>query len=46
MKRALAVGSFGAFVAALSTSLVAVSAPVIAKDLHVTKGDVNWILTG
>jgi EmrB/QacA subfamily drug resistance transporter len=46
MKRALAVASFGAFVAALSTSLVAVSAPVIANDLHVTKGDVNWILTG
>lgn len=46
MKRPLAVASFGAFVSALSTSLVAVSAPVIAKDLHVPKEDVNWILTG
>lgn len=46
MKRPLAVASFGAFVAALSTSLVAVSAPVIAKELHVSKEDVNWILTG
>jgi len=45
-KRPLAIASAGAFVAALSTSLVAVSAPVIAKDLSVTPQDVSWILTG
>jgi len=45
-RRPLLVASFGAFVSALSTSLVAVSAPVIAKDLGVTKEDVNWVLTG
>ena len=46
MRRPLFVASFGAFVAALSTSLVAVSAPVIAKELHASKEDVNWVLTG
>ena len=45
-KRPLAIASAGAFVAALSTSLVAVSAPVIAKDLSVTPHDVSWVLTG
>ena len=45
-KRPLAIASAGAFVAALSTSLVAVSAPVIAKDLEVTPHDVSWVLTG
>lgn len=44
--RPLLVGSFGAFVSALSTSLVAVSAPVVAEGLHASKEDVNWILTG
>ncbi len=41
----LGVACFGAFVAALSTSLVAVSAPVLAKDLHVTPADVSWVLS-
>ncbi|MBX3232845.1 MAG: MFS transporter [Labilithrix sp.] len=44
-RRPLFVASFGAFVAGLSTSLVAVSAPVIARDLAVTKEDVSWVLT-
>ena len=41
----LAIACAGAFVAALSTSLVAVSAPVIARDLSVTPQDVSWVLT-
>ncbi len=41
----VAIASAGAFVAALSTSLVAVSAPVIARDLAVTPADVSWVLT-
>lgn len=44
-KTPLAIASAGAFVAALSTSLVAVSAPVIAKDLAASSGDVSWVLT-
>jgi EmrB/QacA subfamily drug resistance transporter len=43
--RPLAIASAGAFVAALSTSLVAVSAPVIAKDLGARPADVSWVLT-
>jgi EmrB/QacA subfamily drug resistance transporter len=43
--KALAIASAGAFVAALSTSLVAVSAPVIASDLGAAPSDVSWILT-
>jgi EmrB/QacA subfamily drug resistance transporter len=45
MTRPLAIASAGAFVAALSTSLVAVSAPVIARDLSVTPADVSWVLS-
>jgi EmrB/QacA subfamily drug resistance transporter len=41
----LAIASVGAFVASLSTSLVAVSVPVIAKDLRTTPADVSWILS-
>jgi MFS family permease len=41
----LAIASAGAFVAALSTSLVAISVPVIARDLGVTPGDVSWMLS-
>ena len=41
----MAVACAGAFVAALSTSLVAVSAPVIARDLGVSASDVSWVLT-
>jgi EmrB/QacA subfamily drug resistance transporter len=44
-KRPLAIASAGAFVSALSTSLVAVSVPVMARDLHVTPGDVSWVLS-
>jgi EmrB/QacA subfamily drug resistance transporter len=43
--RPLAIASFGAFVAALSTSLVAVSIPVIARELAVTPGDASWVLS-
>jgi EmrB/QacA subfamily drug resistance transporter len=43
--RLLTIASIGAFIAALSTSLVAVSVPVIARDLHVTPADVSWILS-
>lgn len=43
--RPLAIACSGAFVAALSTSLVAVSAPVIARDLEVTPEDVSWVLS-
>lgn len=41
----LAIASAGAFVAALSTSLVAVSAPVIARQLGVPPAEVSWVLT-
>ncbi|MBX3220325.1 MAG: MFS transporter [Labilithrix sp.] len=44
-KTSLAIASAGAFVAALSTSLVAVSAPVIARDLAATPADVSWVLS-
>lgn len=44
-KRPFAIASAGAFVAALSTSLVAVSAPVIARDLSVTPEDASWVLS-
>lgn len=44
-KTPLAIASAGAFVAALSTSLVAVSAPVIARDLAASSGDVSWVLS-
>lgn len=43
--RALAVASAGAFIAALSTSVVAISMPVIARDLEVSQADASWILT-
>lgn len=46
MNRPLAIASAGAFVSALSTSVVAVSAPVIAKDLSVTPADASWVLSG
>lgn len=41
----LAIASAGAFVAALSTSLVAISAPVIARDLSVSPAAVSWVLS-
>jgi len=44
-KRPLAIASAGAFVAALSTSLVAVSAPVIARDFSASPADVSWVLS-
>ncbi len=44
-RAALAVACFGAFVAALSTSLVAISAPSVARDLGVTPAAVSWVLT-
>ncbi len=43
--RALFVACAGAFVAALSTSLVAVSVPVMAHDLGVTPAEASWVLT-
>jgi EmrB/QacA subfamily drug resistance transporter len=43
--RPLVIASAGAFVAALSTSLVAVSVPVIAKDMAVTPADASWVLS-
>jgi EmrB/QacA subfamily drug resistance transporter len=45
MIRPIAIAGSGAFVAALSTSLVAVSTPVIAKDLSVPPADVSWVLS-
>ena len=42
---AVAVASSGAFVAGLSTSLVAVAAPSMARDLHVSPADVGWVLS-
>lgn len=41
----LVIASFGAFVAALSTSLVAISTPEIARELRVAAADVSWVLT-
>ena len=41
----VAIASSGAFAAALRTSLVAVSAPVIARDLARAPADVSWVLT-
>lgn len=41
----LTVASAGAFVASLSTSLVLVSTPAIARDLGIGQGDVSWVLT-
>src|SRR5690349_9749853 len=41
----LAIASAGAFVAALSTSLVAVSAPVIATEFAAKPADVSWVLS-
>lgn len=43
--RALGVACAGAFVAALSTSVVAISVPVIARDLEVSPGEASWVLT-
>ena len=42
---ALVVASAGAFVATLSTSMVAVTMPVIARDLAVSQSSVSWILS-
>lgn len=42
---AVVVACVGAFVSALSTSLVAVAAPAMARDLHATQADVGWVLT-
>jgi EmrB/QacA subfamily drug resistance transporter len=42
---AVVVACVGAFVAALSTSLVAVAAPAMARDLHASQADVGWVLT-
>ena len=42
---AVVVACAGSFVAALSTSLVAVAAPVIARDLHASQADVGWVLS-
>jgi EmrB/QacA subfamily drug resistance transporter len=44
-ERPLAIASAGALIAALSTSLVAVSVPVIAKDLSVTPSEASWVLS-
>lgn len=44
-RTSIAIACVGAFVAALSTSLVAVSAPVIARQLHRAPADVSWVLT-
>lgn len=43
--RSLGVACAGAFVAALSTSVVAISVPVIARDLEVSPGEASWVLT-
>jgi EmrB/QacA subfamily drug resistance transporter len=42
---AAVVACSGSFVAALSTSLVAVTAPVMARELHESLADVGWVLT-
>lgn len=39
------VACSGAFVAALSTSLVAVAAPTIGREFGVSQGDVGWVLS-
>ena len=41
----MGVACAGAFVSALSTSLVAVAAPTMARELHVSQGDVGWVLS-
>jgi EmrB/QacA subfamily drug resistance transporter len=43
--RSLGVACAGAFVAALSTSVVAISVPVIARDLEVSQAEASWVLT-
>lgn len=43
--RPLFIASAGAFVAALSTSLVAVSVPSIARDMAVSPADASWVLS-
>jgi EmrB/QacA subfamily drug resistance transporter len=42
---AAAVACAGAFVASLSTSVVAIAAPTIARDLHASRANVGWVLT-
>ncbi len=42
---AVAVACLGAFVTALSTTLVSVAAPSIARDLGASQADVGWVLT-
>jgi EmrB/QacA subfamily drug resistance transporter len=42
---AMVVACAGAFVTALSTSLVAVAAPTMARELQVTQADVGWVLS-
>ena len=42
---AVVVACVGAFVTALSTTLVAVAAPSIARDLQVSQADVGWVLS-
>lgn len=42
---AMGVACAGAFVTALSTSLVAVAAPTMARELGVTQADVGWVLS-
>jgi EmrB/QacA subfamily drug resistance transporter len=42
---AVVVACSGAFVAALNTTLVAVAAPSIARDLHAPQADVGWVLS-
>ncbi|MBS2012365.1 MAG: MFS transporter [Deltaproteobacteria bacterium] len=42
---AMGVACAGAFVTALSTSLVAVAAPTMARELHVSQADVGWVLS-
>ncbi len=41
----IVVASAGAFAASLSTSLVAISAPMVAADLHVSTASASWILS-
>jgi EmrB/QacA subfamily drug resistance transporter len=43
--RSIVVACVGAFVSALSTSLVAVAAPVMAHELHTTQAGIGWVLT-
>lgn len=42
---AVGVACAGAFVTALSTTLVAVAAPTMARDLGASPADVGWVLT-